>query len=256
MEEDKVPFTSVNIESILENPDVVKKNLAQNVIQATGHREDKSPHFVIHFKNRALHGNWQSYYDNDQLCDSGMLKNNLPDGVWKTWYPSGKIKSITHYSAEKYRFIQADIRRSHPRLHHYAITKYAKENQPVAQYFRPLFATSVAAFQSLTMLEKIQHNTSDNDGSYIAPFKDCVHHGMYISYYESGAVKDSGHFVNGLKHGLWEETLQSGNITSFGLYHHGKKNSQWKYYNKEGNLLYTEHYKRNGNKKSLHHFKK
>ena len=63
-------------------------------------------------------------------------------------------------------------------------------------------------------------NTSAS-GNYIAPFQHCLHHGAFVNYFESGAVKDSGYYNNGLKHDLWKEGARDGKESAFGYYRHG-----------------------------------
>ncbi|MEI6947930.1 hypothetical protein V9K67_12100 [Paraflavisolibacter sp. H34] len=247
-----------NHESILENPSVHKKELSRHQVRATGFHFGEGKHFVIHFRKEQLHGPWESFYNNKQRCDSGTLDRGLPDGAWKTWYPNGQLKSEHHYSARKYRYIQADLQRNHPRYQRYALTRQAQQKGDVSAHFKPKYpgAPAAATTASLTLLQKIQHNTGDRPEGYAAPFDRCVHHGPYVNYDEQGRVKDSGHYTDGLKDGLWTETLADGTTHASGLYNHGVRSGQWKFYNAEGKLLYTEQYDRNGKKSTPHHFKR
>ena len=103
------------------------------------------------------------------------------------------------------------------------------------------------------MLEKIRQNTSLS-GNYIAPFEHCLHHGAFVNYFESGAVRDSGYYVNGLKHDLWKEGSRDGKESAFGYYRHGVREGQWKFYNPNGELIYTATYI-NGKKTNVHYFR-
>ena len=241
-----------NIESILYNPGVQKKQKSGKQIQATGFRETNETHFVIHFLKNALHGEWQSFYTASQPCDSGRFEKNLPDGEWKTWYPNGNLKSIRTYSAKKYHYIQADIKRNHPKDQRYQITRKARSGASVNKYFLPVFHSALL-IPDMPMLEKIKLNTAAS-GNYIAPFKHCLHHGLFINYFDSGAVKDSGYYYNGLKHDLWREASQDGKASAFGFYRHGVREGQWKFYDLNGELIYTETYI-HGKKTNVHYFR-
>ena len=35
------------------------------------------------------HGQWNSWYNNGQLLDSGSMKMGIPDKTWTGWYPDG-----------------------------------------------------------------------------------------------------------------------------------------------------------------------
>jgi antitoxin component YwqK of YwqJK toxin-antitoxin module len=245
---------SPDVESILNNPVVEKKQKARNLIQATGFQEGKIKHFDIHFRRQQLHGEWNTYYSNEQACESGKFVNNLPDGEWKIWYPDGQLKAIVSYSARKFHYIKADIRRNHPKDKRYQITRYAGMNKNIKSYFQPHFPDKLKGTEKLSILHKIEHNTGNEGDNYIPPFNSCLHHGLYITYFENGLVRDSGHYVNGLKHEIWQETIND-DLKSLGFYQHGQKHGQWKYYNASGKLLYTEHYN-HGRLRSSHHFKR
>jgi antitoxin component YwqK of YwqJK toxin-antitoxin module len=255
------PFTNSSavyepaIESILYNPDVHKKEVARNRIQAVGYRLEGQPHFIIHFRREELHGAWQSFYSNNQPSDSGVLIRNLPTGEWKTWYPNGQVKSIRNYSAEKYHYIKADLKRNHPKDQRYAITRMARTG--TARYFQPRYDNNTGINPSLSLLQKIQRNTSGSDSTgYLPPFENCLHHGAFINFDANGNVKDSGQYVNGLQHGLWKETGNGSALQALGFYSHGIKRGQWKYYDGDGRLVYTERYTANGKRTDVHYFEK
>ena len=240
------------IESILNNPAVLKTQVSRNLIQAIGRRPGGEAHFIVHFRNEKLHGGWQSFYTTAQPCDSGRFEKGLPDGEWKTWHANGQLKTVRHYSAQKFHFILADIRRNHPKDKRFPITRYAGKNY--ATHFQPKFENQPAENHSLSMLQKIHRNTSGN--GYLSPFRSCLHHGLYMDYFENGMVKDSGNYVNGLKHGLWKETAHTGSPYAFGFYFHGTRQGKWNYYTNDHSLFYTEFYNKSGKKREWHYFEK
>jgi antitoxin component YwqK of YwqJK toxin-antitoxin module len=240
------------IESILYNPGVQKKQKSGKQIQATGFRETNETHFVIHFLKNALHGEWQSFYTTNQPCDSGRFEKNLPDGEWRTWYANGNLKSVRTYSAKKYHYIKADVKRNHPKDQRYQITRKARAGYNVNPYFRPRFESALLVSE-MPILEKIKQNTSASR-NYVAPFQHCLHHGAFVNYFESGAVKDSGYYFNGLKHDLWKEGSADGKESAFGYYRHGVREGQWKFYDLKGELIYTATYT-NGKKTNVHYFR-
>jgi antitoxin component YwqK of YwqJK toxin-antitoxin module len=242
------------LESILLNPSVAKKQLPGKTIQAVAHHDEDKAHFVIHFRNKQLHGEWETFYNNSIPCDSGRFEKNLPDGEWKTWYPDGTLKAVRHYSAQKYLYVKEDISRNHPKIQKFAITRLAQNKTNVENHFRPQFEYNASSVASLPMLDRIHLNTSTENNQYIPPFSNCLHHGTYINYFENGAVKDSGNYVNGLKQGIWKEAKPGNELTGIGFYREGFKTGQWKYYDRNGVLKYTSRYNRNGKQISTHHF--
>lgn len=53
------------------------------------------------FDGKLLHGYYHSFYLTDQLFESGMFKYGVKSGVWKNWFPDGKIKEITNWKNGK-----------------------------------------------------------------------------------------------------------------------------------------------------------
>jgi antitoxin component YwqK of YwqJK toxin-antitoxin module len=245
-------MASPDVESILNNPAINKKQKSGNLVQATSLQEGDKKHFDVHFRKQQLHGLWQTYYSNEQLCDEGTFVKSLPDGEWKMWYPDGRLKVIVNYSAEKFHYIKNDIRRNHPRDKKYQITRLASMNKNIKPYFQPQFPDEPVGTKDLSLLYKIRYNTASDGNSYLPPFKTCLHHGLYISYFENGLVRDSGNYVNGLKHELWRETPDD-QTRAIGFYRHGQKDGQWKYYQANGELSFTEIYYQ-GKLKFTHYF--
>lgn len=238
------------IESILHNPDIEKTQLSGTNIRATGFYNESKTQFVVHFRKQKLHGSWQTYFPNNVPSDSGSFENNLPDGLWKTWYPNGQLKTIRNYSAEKFRYIKNDLLINHPKNQRYIITKLAQQKEDVSKYFEPDYNSEIIT--SMTLLGRIQQNTSNDNNNYIAPFNQSLHHGIFINYDMNGVVKDSGNYVNGLRNGLWKESDES--LAASGFYQHGFRAGQWKFYDASGILLYTELYNKHGERKGIHYF--
>lgn len=44
-----------------------------------------------------LHGNFESYYPNKQLCRRGTFKNGLQHGKWTFWYDTGNLKKVEYF---------------------------------------------------------------------------------------------------------------------------------------------------------------
>jgi antitoxin component YwqK of YwqJK toxin-antitoxin module len=242
------------IESILSNPLVYKKQVAPDLVQATPEKREGQGHFVIHFRKKELHDAWQSFYSNAQRCDSGRFDKGIPDGEWRTWYPNGQLKTIRYFHSKKYHYIRNDLKRNHPRIQLYAITRYAGRN--AGRHFLPQYDGKAGVSLNASLLEKIQHNTTNDGSGYVPPFQSCIHHGLFVNYDENGAIKDSGYFDNGLKQGLWRLQVNNRRGYAIGLFNHGMRKGQWKYYDEANKLVYTEFYKPDGKLKEWHYFKK
>jgi antitoxin component YwqK of YwqJK toxin-antitoxin module len=211
--------------------------------------------FIAHFKRNKLKGNWISKFDQDQLCDSGNIENNIPDGLWKSWYPNGNLRFIRTYDAFKLQKAKQDIPRRNSKSVSSSIAEIAKTNIVIAYSFlNPDYSFHTLAahpvnFSSfkgwLTLNERVANNINQ-ESFYFPPFVECLHHGLYMNFYENGAVKDSGYYRNGLREGIWEEWLDDGATRSNGFYSRGHKVDTWKFYNQQGQLLYVKSFDRNG----------
>ena len=209
--------------------------------------------FVSSYNRNRLHGNWTSWYNKLVVCDSGKFENNLPDGVWKTWYPDGTLRSIRTFNAYKYHALIDEIRRNNPRLSFFYLTALVKKNKSLLDYYtnanysyNTLAGNGVSRKSNHSLKQLGEINTDIETDHYLPPFTKGLLHGIYMNFYSNGLVKDSGYYKNGLRDGVWEERLENGNIRSTGFYQHGLKRNTWKFYNAEGKLLYYQHYDRHG----------
>ena len=180
------------------------------------------------FKRNHLHGAWKSRYSNGQLLDSGTFQNNIPTGEWRSWYSNGQLRSIRNYSSEKWYAVESEINRNNPRIYYYQLTK--------------LVGFRWKNFESLTNSDASFSSLQDKS-KYQPPYKYCLHHGLFMTYYSNGALKDSGYYKDGLRDGLWNEYYPNGQMSAQGSYFHGMKNGGWKLLNKDGSLLMLSEYR-------------
>lgn len=185
--------------------------------------------FEAEYRSHKLHGRWVRNFGTGQLLDSGNFTNNLPDGVWRTWHKNGKPRSIRTYSASKL----ASIRNSAARYNY----KLRSSN--------PLVSMAVHDEGTFQRITSSVYSFSGIAGTetYAPPYKTCLHDGLYMNFFESGAVKDSGYYKNGLRDGLWVENFESGQVYASGAYLKGQKDGGWKYYDKTGRLAALAEYK-------------
>jgi hypothetical protein len=73
-----------------------------------------------------------SWYTPEQLCDSGRLTHNIPDGEWKSWYSNGQPRSVRTYSAFMLHRIKDEIPRRGTKAAFFAITDIARTHPSYA----------------------------------------------------------------------------------------------------------------------------
>jgi hypothetical protein len=53
------------------------------------------------YDGKLLHGEYKSFYLNKNLKEQGMFSHGLKEGIWKTWFPNGRIHEIIHYNKSR-----------------------------------------------------------------------------------------------------------------------------------------------------------
>ena len=186
--------------------------------------------FEAEYHRNKLHGKWVSMYQNGHLQDSGHFEKNIPDGQWNSWYANGNRRSIRSYSAEKWKS-------AHNKAARYNY-KIQSNNELVRMAMK-----GDGSFERITSAEYSFGSMPVTTHGYTAPFKNCLHHGLYMNFHSNGAVKDSGYYKDGLRDGHWEEYFENGQLSASGSYLRGKKNSGWKYFDKKGKLVTLAEYR-------------
>jgi antitoxin component YwqK of YwqJK toxin-antitoxin module len=49
------------------------------------------------YDGRLLHGEYASFYENNNLKEKGYFKKGLKTGEWVAWFDNGKIKEVSHW---------------------------------------------------------------------------------------------------------------------------------------------------------------
>lgn len=232
---------------------VDKKHKQQNTI--IGFSSTGDTLFSSGLKRGRLHGTWLSWYNPNQLCDSGKLVRNVPDGTWKSWYNNGTPRSIRTYSAYLLHRIKDEIPRKAAKATFFAVTDIAKTDPDHAwQLLTPVYSYVTLAINAANphiaaprkLEDRVEQNVLQSYQPYLPPFTECLHHGLYMNYYPNGSVKDSGYYSNGLREGVWEEWINNGEMRATGAYHRGIKQDTWRYYTSSGRLIGLKTYNKRG----------
>jgi len=173
-------------------------------------------------KNFRLHGEWKSWFEDNILHDEGKLVKGIPDGQWKVWYPNGNLRFIRTYSSDKLKRVKQQWHRPHPKMPNYYITTIYQNNRSRA-----------------TALVKSSYSFKDAvvDNSYSPVFTDCIHHGLFMNFYDNGNVKDSGYYKSGIRDGVWIEGINNEEGYWTGNYSKGIKTGTWKRFNQQNKMM-------------------
>jgi len=161
-----------------------------------------------------------NYYVYGIKESEGCYVGSSKDGIWKYYYPNGKINAIVHYLSgqkngqsleyDKNGRISSDA--TYKNGHFFGIVKfyYPNGNVNTEEYY-------------------------DEKG---------LNRGAFKLWYPSGRISQTGNFVNGKMVGIWLQYYESGKIKSNSHYDSlGKKDSIWMFYSVNGSLIKKEKYK-------------
>jgi antitoxin component YwqK of YwqJK toxin-antitoxin module len=204
-------------------------------------------YFSGSIKQHRLHGKWQSRYANGQLIDEGTLIKGIPHGEWKVWSHTGTLLAIRNYDADLLQRVQQELQLNHPRNYFYTITDvYKKKGVKALTYLTANYSFNISSpAQESTIANIVNHNAS-NIAGYRPVFTNCLHHGLFMNFYNNGQVKDSGYYHHGLKEGIWLHSVNSGAGVWKGSYQHGMHEREWKLYNASGKLILIIFYNQYG----------
>jgi antitoxin component YwqK of YwqJK toxin-antitoxin module len=199
-------------------------------------------------KKHRLHGSWRSWYNNQNLCDSGTFVKGVPDGEWKHWDANGQLLTIRHYDAEKLLRIKNEMHRSHPKNVLYPLVALFNKNSRRAKRYLEAgysFTFTSRHIQGFSLQQAVENNIAP--GSVYQPlFDECLHHGLYMNFFSNGTAKDSGYYKNGLRDGIWIHTEAAGNSYLLGAYKNGIRQGDWKQYDASDKLMTIIYYNKKG----------
>jgi len=186
-----------------------------------------------------LNGIWKSWYANGNICDSGKLVNNLPDGEWKHWNEKGELIAIRNYSASKFHRVADEMKNYHPKRHFYHLSTLYQQNKSTALFYLDAAYSFPGKRKPkpATLKELVQSNITGHN-NYKPLFEQSLHEGLSINYFSNGIAKDSGYFKDGLKQGKWiyRDSAKGGGYWQ-GNYQNGVRTKEWKYYDNAGKMI-------------------
>jgi antitoxin component YwqK of YwqJK toxin-antitoxin module len=202
--------------------------------------------FSGNVRKHRLHGQWQSWYANQVRCDSGRLVKGVPSGEWKHWNSSGQLIALRTYDANRLQRVKDEIRRNHPKETVFPLVALHRKNSAKAnRYMQAGYSFGYNGFHYRVSLEEaVKHNITDGN-RYRPLFDECLHHGLFLNYYDNGMVRDSGYYKYGLRNGVWIHREKDGSYES-GLYKNGMKQQEWKVYDANNNILSVAFFDRKG----------
>ena len=248
-----------------------KRNLDKKISSRNGLYVETSAsgdtQFIGNFRKGQLNGEWMSWFNNRNLCDSGLLIDNVPDGTWKGWYANGHPRYILQFSSRKLNALKNELIKQ-PKTKYFILANKTPEEASRHYDAQLLFGHKKPETQYILLTKKVNHPVysletlknivaenagGKNSSTYKAPFAEGLLHGQFTSFYINGAIKENGIYLNGLREGMWEEFSQQ-HEKAVGTYRHGYRNGEWRYYNAQGKLLYWKRFDAKGKETEKYSF--
>lgn len=155
-------------------------------------------------------GEWKFYFQNGQLKETGIYRDNLREGLWKAYYEDGQLQSETNYADN---------------------TGKMTEYYPGGEKSGLGLATGAMKTGHWTYFYKTGKTKAE--GMYDQGKKT----GAWTYYHPEGAVSATGEYSGGEATGPWSYFYDSGKLQSTGDFTAGKKEGLWKLYYPDGKLL-------------------
>ncbi len=177
--------------------EALKKEQAERAAQQT----DKSVHhaffedlqFKIAFPDslQIADGAYKQYFEGTKIIKTeGHVKDNLPVGIWRTYYPSGHLKSVVHYDNGD---VDGDM--------FYYFDKAGQKMMVETHYDDDLLDGDYIEYWDNGAFKAKLH------------YKDGRLHGDAEYYYPTGQIKIKGKYRKGNKKGKWLFYDQKGKVT-------------------------------------------
>jgi len=177
-----------------------------------------------------------------KLIYEGNFKDNLPQGLFKYYYPNDSIKS-------KMLFIQnGKIGYStlfHPNGKMMAYGKYINELKDSTWSFYDekglIISKETFLLGKKNGVSVVYFSNGIVSEEY--HYKMDLKHGTFKQYFDKNIVKGEGNYVNGLMDGKNTYYFPNGVQVASGFYKNGQKNGPWIYKEQDGKIKEKELYK-------------
>ncbi|MCD4772726.1 MAG: hypothetical protein K8R41_05005 [Bacteroidales bacterium] len=186
------------------------------------------------------------YYKKGFIIDKENInrfdQQNKKHGIWKYYYPDGKLKLVGKYKHGKKE-------------------GFFKEYSNVGDLAKAEKFTNGIIQENVAKLKKLDVKKDyykNGKVKIVASYKDGVPEGIRREYSEDGTIENSYIFKNGViigkgiitkkgeRDGFWNEYFDNGDTKAKGNYNKDIKTGEWKYYHKNGKLEQDGNFEDNG----------
>lgn len=112
--------------------------------------------FVGNYRKGQLNGKWMSWFNNRHACDSGLLVNNLPDGIWKGWYANGNPRYILQFNARKLNALKNELI-NQPKIKYFNLANRRPDEASRHYDAQLIFGHNTPDVKTISLVKKVNH---------------------------------------------------------------------------------------------------
>jgi antitoxin component YwqK of YwqJK toxin-antitoxin module len=177
-------------------------------------------------------GTWQKADENGKIKYKGQFKDNVPEGRFEYFYPSGKTKAISNFT-DAGRTTRTEVFNENGTLK--AKGKYLQEKRDSIWLF---YNDSGKLVRSETYFKNLLNGASKTyyaKGNLceLTHWTDSIKNGEWKQYFENGSLKSEGLYVNNMLEGKVTNYHSNGKKSGSGKFKGGIKNGWWTYFDEQ-----------------------
>lgn len=194
-------------------------------------------------------GPWQkSYPKSSVLIYKGQFVDDKPAGTFTFYYPSNKVQAVIKHNVETGRS-EAFFYHENGNIMTYGIYRDMKKDSLWFNYNEDgkIVYTETFANDSLHGKKTVYFPPNKETGKVeriasITYFKNGKADGEFIEYFEHGATRTKGTYVDGQRHGVWTDYQPTGKPLSVTRYKKGQRHGWCMAYDALGREVNKEYY--------------
>lgn len=173
--------------------------------------------------SRIKEGQFETYYSDGSLHQTGDYLNDVRVGLWKVYYATGEKKSYGNYNSE------------------------GKKDSVWVNLYKNGATKSIGNYSNGDRTGEWLGFFDDGTKNYIEHYNDTgAFHGTYVDYGTERLLYDTGVYENGNKTGEWKYYFNSGKPSGVVIYEKGEPVSAT-YWNENGKIVNQKKQKVNQN---------
>lgn len=194
-------------------------------------------------------GPWQKSYPKSSVLEyKGQFLDDKPTGTFTYYFPSNKVKAIIKHDVNSGRS-EAFFYHENGNIMTYGIYRNMKKDSLWFNYNEEgkIVYTETYANDLLNGKKTVYFPPNKETGKVeriasVTYFKDGKADGDFIEYFEHGATRTKGSYLNGVRHGVWTDYQPTGKPLAVTRYKNGQRHGWCSAYDALGKEVNKDYY--------------